>query len=274
MRTLLVITKLIITSFGCENTLNNKDNNIDGRIEIVKKYIQYKNENNISKVDSLLDTTITIKMNGEEIEKDYFFNQIEDMYNTGFSDTIFTISQNDSLIKVIVNSSNKFIKFLKSSPIRLNQEFIVNNNKIQSISSDTANGTNQVIKELDERTERFGEWYRVKYPSEFKAIKDIFSIPEKHLQEYSLLSENEVEHFFRTHLNGIYVCKKGIYNKLEFKGKSTVIVYSMGIPFPTSYVVDEDYIRIKTDKSDLLLQIKDSKTLIGEGFAKGTFNKK
>lgn len=66
-----------------------------------------------------------------------------------------------------------------------------------------------------------------------------------------------------------------IYRKLVFKGKSTVVIYDkfIGIPFPTSYVIDEDYIRITTDKSDLLLRIKDNKTLEGEGWAKGVFKK-
>lgn len=43
--------------------------------------------------------------------------------------------------------------------------------------------------------------------------------------------------------------------------------------FPTSYERDENFIRIKTDKSDLLFEIKDEKTLVGEGFAEGSFVK-
>ena len=34
-----------------------------------------------------------------------------------------------------------------------------------------------------------------------------------------------------------------------------------------------DAYRVKTDKSDLLFEMKDNKTLIGEGFTKGTFTK-
>ena len=43
--------------------------------------------------------------------------------------------------------------------------------------------------------------------------------------------------------------------------------------FASGYELDEDVIRVKTDKSDLLFVIKDSQTLVGEGFAKGTFRK-
>ena len=46
-----------------------------------------------------------------------------------------------------------------------------------------------------------------------------------------------------------------------------------GFSFASSYEVDENIIRIRTDKSDLLFEIKDNQTLIGEGFARGTFRK-
>ena len=72
-------------------------------------------------------------------------------------------------------------------------------------------------------------------------------------------------------LSGKYNCSdKCIYHSFEFKGESTVIIENF---FPSSYVIDKNYIRIKTDKSDLLLKIQDEKTLIGEGFATGTYIK-
>jgi hypothetical protein len=43
--------------------------------------------------------------------------------------------------------------------------------------------------------------------------------------------------------------------------------------FTTSYVRDGEYIRVTTDKSDLLIKIADENTLIGEGFAKGIYRK-
>ena len=65
------------------------------------------------------------------------------------------------------------------------------------------------------------------------------------------------------------------YRKLIFKGRTTVVVVDaiFGISFPTSYILDGDFIRIQTDKSDLLLEIKDANMLLGEGWAVGTFNK-
>lgn len=75
---------------------------------------------------------------------------------------------------------------------------------------------------------------------------------------------------------GIYVnTKDGIYKKFDFKGESTCTIIDgfFGFPFSTSYERDGNLIRIKTDKSDLLLTIKDSETLIGEGWAEGTYIK-
>ena len=51
----------------------------------------------------------------------------------------------------------------------------------------------------------------------------------------------------------------GIYSAVEFKGKSTAVVKSMGMTFPTSYERHGKLIRLKTDKSDLLLLSKTAK---------------
>jgi hypothetical protein len=72
-------------------------------------------------------------------------------------------------------------------------------------------------------------------------------------------------------LFGKYSCNSEcIYSSFEFKGKSTVVISNI---FAYTYVIDENYIRIKTDKSDLLLKITDQNTLTGEGFATGIYVK-
>ena len=62
---------------------------------------------------------------------------------------------------------------------------------------------------------------------------------------------------------------------LAFQGKRTVTIVDaiFGFPFSTSYELDEDIIKIKTDQGELLFVIKDNQTLLGEGFAKGTYRK-
>ncbi len=64
-----------------------------------------------------------------------------------------------------------------------------------------------------------------------------------------------------------------VYQKFIFKGKSTVVIETMGMEFASTYFIDDSLIRIKTDKSDLILTIKNENTLIGEGFAEGLYRK-
>ena len=68
----------------------------------------------------------------------------------------------------------------------------------------------------------------------------------------------------------------GLYKSLTFKGKKTVVICDniIGMDFPTEYDKDEEFLRVKTDKSDLLFEIISENTLKGEGFAEGLYIKK
>lgn len=74
-------------------------------------------------------------------------------------------------------------------------------------------------------------------------------------------------------LDGTYVSKKALYKSFTFKGNSTVVINCFGFDFATSYEKDGNLIRIKTNQSDLLLEIITPDSLVGEGFAKGNFKK-
>lgn len=74
-------------------------------------------------------------------------------------------------------------------------------------------------------------------------------------------------------LDGTYVSKKALYKSFTFKGNSTVVINCFGFDFATSYEKDGNLIRIKTDQSDLLLEIITPDSLVDEGFAKGNFKK-
>lgn len=65
----------------------------------------------------------------------------------------------------------------------------------------------------------------------------------------------------------------GITPYIVQKRTVTIVDAIFGFPFATSYELDEDIVKISTDQSDLLFEIEDSKTLVGEGFARGTFIK-
>ena len=75
-------------------------------------------------------------------------------------------------------------------------------------------------------------------------------------------------------INGRWVSKdNSLYPILEFKGKSTVVIKTFMGPFVSGYVRDEDFIRVRTDKSDLLFEIVTEDSIIGSGFAKGVWIK-
>jgi len=69
---------------------------------------------------------------------------------------------------------------------------------------------------------------------------------------------------------------KGLYKSLTFKGKRTVVIHDaiFGMDFPSEYDKDEEFLRVKTDKSDLLFEIISEDTIKGEGFAEGLYIKK
>ena len=66
-----------------------------------------------------------------------------------------------------------------------------------------------------------------------------------------------------------------LYKSLTFKGKKTVVIRDAiwGMDYTTEYEKDEEFLRIKTDKSDLLLEIISEDTLKGEGWAEGLYIK-
>jgi len=84
--------------------------------------------------------------------------------------------------------------------------------------------------------------------------------------------EAEKKKFLGTYVN----TKGGFYAAFDFKGETTVMVIDgfVGWKYASSYERDGNIIRISTDKTDLILTVQDSSTLIGEGFASGIYVKK
>lgn len=64
-----------------------------------------------------------------------------------------------------------------------------------------------------------------------------------------------------------------LYPILEFKGKSTVVLKTIMGPYATSYERDEEFIRVRTDKSDLLFEVISEDSIVGSGYAKGLWVK-
>lgn len=75
-------------------------------------------------------------------------------------------------------------------------------------------------------------------------------------------------------LAGIWKSKDNpFYPILEFKGKSTVLIKTIMGPFATSYERDEEFIRVRTDQSDLLFEVISEDSIIGSGYAEGLWVK-
>lgn len=66
------------------------------------------------------------------------------------------------------------------------------------------------------------------------------------------------------------------YNTFDFKSKDSVTVKNVytDSSFTAKYVIDGDIIKLYDQQNSILLLIRDENTLVGEGFTRGTFNKK
>ncbi|RZL45204.1 MAG: SH3 domain-containing protein [Pedobacter sp.] len=77
-------------------------------------------------------------------------------------------------------------------------------------------------------------------------------------------------------VNGLFTSDSDTqYQTFDFKGKDSVVVkdvYADSL-FTAHYTINGDVIKLKQQENIILLIIRDEKTLIGEGFTKGVFNK-
>ena len=86
--------------------------------------------------------------------------------------------------------------------------------------------------------------------------------------------ESEVTPIREININGKWESKDNpLYPILEFKGKSTIVIKTIMGPFASSYERDEEFIRVRTDKSDLLFEIVSEDSIKGSNFAKGIWIK-
>ncbi len=87
--------------------------------------------------------------------------------------------------------------------------------------------------------------------------------------------ESEITPKREFNINGKWESKENpLYPILEFKGKSTIVIKTIMGSFASSYERDEEFIRVRTDKSDLLFEIVSEDSIKGSGFAEGIWIKK
>ena len=77
-------------------------------------------------------------------------------------------------------------------------------------------------------------------------------------------------------VSGTYVNESGgLYEQIEFVGKTSCNITTLGMKFPATYRIDNGYVYIHThDGADMLFKIQDSNTLVGESlFNESTYRK-
>lgn len=245
--------------------------------DTVDDFLSASNKFDKEKVSQLLaDNFFSVDKDGNKTDKTAFLNQLDTLKNLELTSTIVSVQDLDSIIKTEERSVSILDSLLEVTPKLFQRKtYKVKEGKIVSMVVDTTLNYDDYKKSFNEKLYPFSFW--VEDTHDVEEQKQILQNLKKYLTEYSQISVADKKKY-RTYsrLQGTYISKDNpFYRKIVFKGKTTVVIVDaiFGFQFPSSYVLDEGYIRIRTDKSDLLLQITDNNTLTGEGFAAGTFTK-
>ena len=245
--------------------------------ETVREFVSAINRSDKHKITELTAANFAFgAKDGDKSDSSEFLKELDEMKKREINYSLIAINGADSIVTTKERLSTILDSLLQVKPnVILHKTYKVKDGKITSIALDTSLYYKEHEKALDEKLVPFGFW-AADVHSDLNP-KELSKNLVKYLVEYNQLSVPE-KRKYKTYggLQGTYVSKRNpFYRKLVFKGKSTVVIVDalLGFSFPSSYVVDEDYIRIRTDKSDLLLRIKDNHTLVGEGFAEGVFKK-
>ena len=242
--------------------------------EIVYDLINAENNYNLKEVDQFL-TDNFMRYGTDTLNKEEYLDRLKNLKPIESKASILSIQNFDSVIKTEEQICNIVDSLLGITPyIVQKRTYRFVDNKVSSITNDSIFNYEEYQKSFEEKWASFAFWGNEKYDMENET--EIANI-KKYLFEYKNLPPAEKKQYKNyAHLQGTYISKDcAFYKKLIFKGKRTVTIVDaiFGFPFATSYELDEDIVKISTDQSDLLFEIEDSKTLVGEGFARGTFIK-
>ena len=244
--------------------------------DIVADFVDATNSYNKEKAGKYLSDDF-IYLGNDSLGKSEYLSKMDSVKSIEQQSLILKIQESDNTVKTEEKIISIIDSMLEVTPkVVLEKTYRFAEDKFVSVTVDSTLYYDDYIKSYNDKIAPFTffvkEQYDVQDESEY--ITNI----KKYLAEYVSLPASDKKKF-RTYgnLQGTYISKDcAFYRKLIFRGKSTVTIVDafFGMSFATSYEVDEDVVRIRTDKSDLLFEIKDGQTLIGEGFAKGTFIKK
>jgi hypothetical protein len=244
--------------------------------DIVKKYTAAVNSLDYENAESFLDDNFKYVDIGRTLNKQEFLARLDSSKYLEFKHSIISLKNYDSLVIVEERNASIIDSILEVTPKMIQRKtYRFSNGKISSINRDSLLNFFEYTAAFNDKYSQFTFFVQDLY--EIQDQSDLRNSMKKYLIEYNKISPIEKKRY-RTYarLQGTYTSEDNtFYRKLIFKGKTTVVIVDaiFNMSFPSSYVIDEDYIRIRTDKSDLLFRIKDSKTIIGEGFASGTYIK-
>jgi len=265
MKKITIIFGLAILISSCKQ---NKE-------EAVQDFLSATNKFDKEKTKEILADNFLYNDNGKKpLTKTEYLSRLDSLKDLEYKTDIISIQNLDSIVKTEEKVKTIVDSMLEVTPnIIQKKTYRFVDGKIANITIDTTLNYDQYSEALNEKIIPFA--FYVQDQHDIQDEKEIYKNIKKYLTEYITLPVSDKKKF-RTYasLQGTYVSKNSLYRKLIFRGKKTVTIVDafIGWPFATSYEVDEEYIRIRTDKSDLF-EVKDSKTLIGEGWAAGTFTK-
>lgn len=265
MKKILFIITAAVTFVSCQQS---KQEKVTDFINAINRFDKEKSKQTLS------DDFIYFG-NKDTLNKTEYLTRMDSLKNIDYKTSVLNIQDMDSIVKTEEKVTSIIDSLLEVTPnIIQKKTYRFAEDKLKSITVDTTLNYDEYMESLNEKIVPFT--FYVQDQHDIKDEKEIFQNIKKYLTEYVTLPQSDKKKY-KTYgnLQGTYISNNSFYKKLIFRGKKTVTVVDafFGWPFATSYEIDEQYIRIRTDKSDLLLEIKDSKTLVGEGWAAGTYTK-
>lgn len=242
---------------------------------MVEDLIEAKNCFEKEKVNQFLSDNFMF-YGTDTLNKEEYLATIDTLKAFECQSSILQIHDSDSIVKTEERVRSIVDSLLEVTPAIIQKKtYKFADNKLVSITVDSTMNYEDYTKSLNEKYTSFAFYVKDQYDIDDE--NEITVNIKKYLSEFAGLPASDRKQYKTyAHLQGTYVSRDcAFYRKLIFRGKRTVTIVDaiFGFSFTSGYELDEDIIRIRTDKSDLLFEIKDSKTLIGDGFAKGTFRK-
>ena len=244
------------------------------KTEMIKDFIEARNCYDKEKMSQYLMDDFMAYGRDKTYNKNEFLSISDSNKNIEPKYIMLKIQDLDSIVRTEEEVSTIYDSLLEVYPRVIQKKtYRFYGHKLKSITVDSLLNLDEHNKALEKKTIPFAYYLGSNYPNESTYLPKI----KDYLTEYANLPASDKK-AYRTYayLQGTFVSDDNpFYKKLVFKGKRTVSIVDaiFGLSFATSYEVDENYIRIRTDQSDLLFEVVDENTLVGEGFAKGTFKK-